>query len=187
MRTTLKMSMTTGTLLSAAALAILLGATAFGQSKTLTGKTQVITGTVEAIQKDTRIVTVKGPEGNYVDMEVPKDSMKFDNLKVGDKVTVRYYENLILRLKAPGEKDTDTATGAVTPSLGSKPGGTAAKQRTITAVIDAIDLKVPSISFKGPNGWAYTSRVADKKALAKVKVGDRIEMTWTTALMVSLE
>ena len=46
MRTTLKMSMTTGTLLSAAALAILLGATAFGQSKTLTGKTQVITGTV---------------------------------------------------------------------------------------------------------------------------------------------
>ena len=184
---TTKMSMKQWTLISAVLLSLLLAAMAFGQSKTLTGKTQVVTGTVEAIQADTRIVTVKGPKGNYVDIEVPETSKKFSNLKVGDQVTVRYYENLILRLKAPGEKETDTATSAVTPSQGSKPGGTAAKQRTITAVIDAIDPKVPSISFKGPNGWAYSSRVADKKALAKVKVGDRIEMTWTTALMVSLE
>jgi hypothetical protein len=166
---------------------LLLAATAFGQTKTLTGKTEVVTGTIEAIQADTRIITVKGPKGNYIDMEVPKESKKFANLKVGDKVTARYYENLILRLKAPGEAEPDTAKEALTPSLGSKPGGTFATQRTITAVIDAIDPKVPSISFKGPNGWAYSSRVADKKALAKVKVGDRVEMTWTAALMISME
>jgi hypothetical protein len=187
MTTTMKMSTKQWILASGVLLALLLAAMAFGQSKTLTGETQVVTGTVEAIQADTRIVTVKGPKGNYVDIEVPETAKKFSNLKVGDKVTVRYYENLILRLKAPGEADTDTAAGAVTPSQGNKPGGTAAKQRTITAVITAIDCKVPSISFKGPNGWAYSSRVVDKKALAKVKVGDRIEMTWTTALMISLE
>ena len=187
MTTIIRMSMKRWTRISAVLSSLLLAATAFGQTKTLTGKTEVVTGTVEAIQVDTRIITVKGPKGNYVDIEVPKESKKFANLKVGDKVTARYYENLILRLKAPGEKEPNTAEAAVTPSLGSKPGGTYATQRTITAVIDAIDPKVPSISFKGPNGWAYSSRVADKKALAKVKVGDRVEMTWTAALMISME
>src|SRR5688572_7683912 len=100
-RSSTKQWVQTGTVLSA----FLLAATAFGQTKTLTGKTEVVTGTVEAIQADTRIITVKGPKGNYVDIEVPKESKKFANLKVGDKVTARYYENLILRLKAPGEKE----------------------------------------------------------------------------------
>ena len=95
--------------ISAVVSALLLAATAFGQTKTLTGKTEVVTGTVEAIQADSRIVTVKGPKGNYVDIEVPKESKKFANLKVGDKVTARYYENLILRLKAPGEPEPNTA------------------------------------------------------------------------------
>ena len=67
------------------------------------------------------------------------------------------------------------------------PGGTTAKQRTITAVITAIDPAVPSISFKGSNGWTYTSRVQDTEALAKVKVGDRVDIVWTEAMLVSLE
>jgi hypothetical protein len=187
MTTIIRMSMKRWRRISAVLSSLLLAAVSFGQTKTLTGKTEVVTGTVEAIQADTRIVTVKGPKGNYVDIEVPKESKKFANLKVGDKVTARYYENLILRLKAPGEPEPNTAEAALTPSLGNKPGGTAATQRTITAVIDAIDPKVPSISFKGPNGWSYSSRVVDKKALSKVKVGDRVEMTWTAAFMISME
>ena len=109
MTTIIKTSMKQWIPISTVLSALLLTAGAFGQTKTLTGKTEVVTGTVEAIQADTRIITVKGPKGNYVDMEVPKESKKFANLKVGDKVTARYYENLILRLKAPGEAEPDTA------------------------------------------------------------------------------
>ena len=32
-----------------------------------------------------------------------------------------------------------------------------------------------------------TSRVADKAALAKVKVGDRVDITWTMAVLISAE
>jgi len=46
---------------------------------------------------------------------------------------------------------------------------------------------VPSISFSGPNGWKYSSRVEDKAALAKVKVGDRMDITWTLAVLISAE
>ena len=67
------------------------------------------------------------------------------------------------------------------------PGGTVAKQVTITATITAIDQNVPSITFTGPNGWKYTSRVQDKAALAKVNVGNKVDIIWTEAMLVSVE
>jgi hypothetical protein len=106
---------------------------------------------------------------------------------VGDKITAKYYENIVLRLKQPGEKAVDTDTASLTPGTGAKAGGTAAMQRTITATITHIDPKVPSISFSGPNGWKYSSRVEDKEALKKVKVGDRLDITWTMAVLISAD
>ncbi len=69
----------------------------------------------------------------------------------------------------------------------TKPKGTVASQRQITAVVTAIDPAVPSISFDGPNGWHYSTKVQDKNALSQVKVGDKIEVTWTAAALVSFE
>ena len=170
----------------AAAAVLLVGATGAGaQSKTINGPAKTITATVEAIEPSTRSLTLKGPEGNYVAVTVPRDVTRFDAIKVGDTVTARYYESLILRLKPEGEKDTDTSGAAVTRTANTRPGATAATQQTITATITAIDPKVPSITFSGPHNWKYTSRVEDKKALAKVKVGDRVDITWTEALLVS--
>ena len=112
---------------------------------------------------------------------------RFDTLKVGDTIVAKYYENLVIRVKLPGEKDVDSATVGAAPSAGAKPGATVAEQRTITATITEIDPKVPAITFKGPNNWTYSSRVEDKKALAKVKVGDKVDLTWTQAVLVGIE
>jgi hypothetical protein len=37
-----------------------------------------------------------------------------DAMKVGDKVTVKYHDNIVLRLKAPGEKAVDSSSSALT-------------------------------------------------------------------------
>ena len=81
----------------------------------------------------------------------------------------------------------DTGGKAATPAEQVMPGGTKAKQRTITATITAIDPNLPTVTFTGPNGWKYTSKVQDKEALAKVKVGDKVDIVWTEAVLVSLE
>ena len=39
----------------------------------------------------------------------------------------------------------------------------------------------------GPNGYKYSRRVADKKAFEQLKVGDRLDMTWTDALLISVD
>ena len=170
------------------ALAVLgIAGTAFAQSKTLTGETQTISATVEAINVSTRTLTMKGPKGNFMDIVVPETVKRFSEIKVGDTLTARYYENLVIRKKLPGEKDVDTAAEGVTPGSGAKPAGTAATQRTITATITALDPKVPSITFSGPNKWTYSARIEDKKVLDQVKVGDKVDITWTEALLLNFD
>jgi hypothetical protein len=171
------------------AIAAALAATAVplsAQTKTVTGETKTMTATVEAIEASAREVTVKKPDGTYEVFYVPAGVKRFDTLKIGDKVTAKYYENMVLQVKAPGSKDVDTSAGAVTRSKESA-AGTVAHQRTITATITAIDQKLPSITFTGPNGWKYSTRVEDKAALAKVKVGDKVDITWTEAMILSLD
>ena len=160
---------------------------ASAQTKTIPGEAETITATVEAIDAATRTLTVKGPKGYLVPITVPKSMERFSEIKVGDTITARYYDNIVLRLKPAGEPAVDTTSDAVTKGSGASPAGTAATQRTITAAIVAIDNSVPSITFKGEKvNWTYSSRVADKAALAKVKVGDRVDITWTEALTVSV-
>jgi hypothetical protein len=160
---------------------------AAAQTKTLTGETQTISATVEAINVTTRTLTMKGPKGNYLDIVVPESVKRFSEIKVGDTLTARYYENLVIRKKQPGEKDVDTASEAATRGTGTTPAGTAAKQRTITATITALDPKVPSITLSGPNKWTYSARIEDKKVLEQVKVGDKVDLTWTEALLLGFE
>jgi hypothetical protein len=111
---------------------------AAAQTKTLTGETKTVTASVEAIDKATRAVTVKKPDGTYDVFYFPETIRRFDTLKVGDKITAKYYENLVLRVKAPGEKAVDSASGGIVRSE-DRPAGTASRQRTITATIAAID------------------------------------------------
>jgi hypothetical protein len=157
------------------------------QAKTVYSEMRVETGVVEAIEASTRTVTLRKPDGTFVSTVAGPDIKRFAEVKVGDKVTARYYDNVVVRLKRPGEPEGYSASKATTPSEQTLPGGTKAKQLNITATITAIDPAVPSATFTGPNGWKYTSKVQDKEALAKVKVGDKVEITWTEAVLVSIE
>ena len=165
---------------------LLLAVPLFAQTKTVTGETVTKTATVEAVNYGTRELTIKGADGEYVTFIASSEVKRLSELKVGDTITAKYDENLVIRVKLPGEKDVDTTTTSATPGAGAKPSGTVAEQRTITVTITEIDSKVPSITFKGPNNWTYSSRVEDKQALAKVKVGDKLDLTWTQAVLVEV-
>jgi len=157
------------------------------QSKTVTSEMRVETGTVEAIDSATRAVTLKKADGTFVTTVAGPDIKRFEEVKVGDKITARYYENIVVRVKQPGEPDVVSATKGTTGSAQDLPGGTRTRQLTITATIAGIDPTTPSITFTGPNGLKYTSRVQDTEALGKVKVGDKVDIVWTEAMLVSLD
>ena len=157
------------------------------QAKTVSSEMRVETGVVEAIDAATRKVTIRKADGTVVTTVAGPEITRFAEVKVGDKITARYYDTLILRVKQPGEPEVASATRGTTGSEQTTPGGTKAKQMTLTVTITAIDPTTQSITFTGPQGWKYTSRVQDPEALAKVKVGDKVDIVWTEALLVSLE
>ena len=168
-----------------AAAALTLTVSLAAQSKTVQGKEVSTTATIEGIEAGTRQLYVKKADGTMDVVYVPMEIKRFDSLKVGQKITVRYYENVVLRMATPGAAPVDSSSRSVTPAAGQA--GTAARQQTVTATISAIDPKLPSVSFTGPRGWNYTTRVQDKDLLSKFKVGDKVDITWTEAMLVSVE
>ena len=170
----------------AGSLLLVAGATVTAQTKTLQGESVSMTVTVEAIEQSTRTMTVKDDQGIYETIQAPPEMKRFSELKVGDKITARYYQNVVIRVKKPGEAPVDVDSSAVTRSEGT-PGVTAAAQRTVTVAVTAMDPKTSSVTVKGPNGYVYSRKVVDKKAWAQLKVGDQLDMTWTEAVLLSVD
>ena len=113
------------------------------QTKVIPGEMEKVTATVEAVDHGTRTVTLKLADGTFETIVAPASVQRFNAIKVGDTLQATYYDNIVVRVKQPGEKDVDTAGEALTRTPGTSPGVTAAAQRTITATITAIDPKDP--------------------------------------------
>src|SRR5215471_16156454 len=66
-----------------------------------TAKTIQITATIQSINRDTRELTLLGPEGKTKVVKVPEDMKKFDQLKEGDQVVVKATESLAISVSSP--------------------------------------------------------------------------------------
>jgi hypothetical protein len=104
-------------------------------------------------------------------------------------VTFRYYESIAYVIRKPGQPSSLPAeTGpSVTRSQGPRPGGTIAQQETATVTVKAIDTKVPSVTVLTEDGRTVSFKVEDKKNLKDVKVGDKVEITYTEAVAISVK
>jgi Cu/Ag efflux protein CusF len=144
-----------------------------------------IQATIEAIDKTAKTVTLKGPKGNLVEVDA-SGAARFDQLKVGDVVTATYTESLAVHVRKPGEPAPTAGSAAITPRAGG-PGATAAQQRTVSVVVQAIDPKAPSVTVKTADGRVLSFRILDPKNLAGIKVGDTVDVTYTQALLLKAD
>ena len=164
-------------------------APAVGAQKTMSDSAMMdATATIQAIDSTDRIITLKFDDGSLDEMYAGPEVKRFNELKVGDKVTFRYHESLVLQLKKtdlPPSKPT-IQTGLVR-SAGEKPGATISQQMKATVIVEAIDQKIPSITVRTAEGNKVAYKVEDPKNLEGVGVGDHIEITYTQALIINVE
>ena len=148
-----------------------------------------LTTKIEAIDHSARLVTLKDKDGESETIYCGPEVKRFDELKVGDTITMRYYESIAYAIRKPGQPSgLPTATGpAITRSQGARPGGTIARQETATVTIKAIDPKTPSVTVLTEDGRTVSFKVEDKKNLKDVKAGDKVEITYTEAVMISVK
>jgi hypothetical protein len=174
-------------ILTAFGLILVLTSPSWAQVRQLPTETQTLSGTVATIDTSRRTVNIRKDDGSFEAVDVPAGAKRFDELKVGDKVSITYNNNVSARLKPPGEAPVDTASNTSTAGQGAQPGGTASTQRTMTATIAAIDKGASSITFSGPNGWKYSRHIVDPDVIDKVKVGDKVDITWNTDVTVVVQ
>jgi hypothetical protein len=148
-----------------------------------------ITAKIEAIDKTARLVSLKDQDGETDTIYCGPEVKRFDELKVGDTVTFRYYESVAYEIRKPGQPSSLPAqTGAgVTRGTGPRPSGTVAKQETARVTVKAIDAKVPSVTVLTEDGRTVSFKVEDKKNLKDVRAGDKVEITYTEAVMISVK
>jgi Cu/Ag efflux protein CusF len=146
-----------------------------------------VNGTIEAIDKDKGTVTVKGPKRTLT--LTVKDRSKLDVLKVGDPVVATYTEAVAFQVRKAGSAAPGVSVKEEreTSKAGENPAGSATRQVTLTATIEAMDTKARTVTIKGPEGKTETIKVRNPKNLEGVKVGDMVDITYTQALAVALD
>ena len=147
----------------------------------------VVTATVEKIDMATREVTLKGEEGNLETIKVGPEARNLGQLKVGDKVTFKYYQALAVSVAPAGGKPSLTeSTDVQRAPLGEKPGGRVASTVEAVGTVVALDLKARTATIRGPKGKVHTMKAGDQVRLENVKVGDQVTVRYTEAIAISV-
>ncbi len=147
-----------------------------------------VSAAVTAIDKDTRLITLKGPMGNTFQVVAGPDVRNFDQIKVGDDVVVRHVEAVSLELKKGGDgiREKVESADAARAKAGAKPGMAAAARVTVVADVVAVNARTQTITLRGVERTVEL-RLRDPKQFKLVKVGDQVQATFTEAVAISVE
>ena len=155
-----------------------------GTATTSRLRTSVLT--VEALDLSNRMITLRGPAGDSLTMQVDERVKNLPQVKVGDTVSVAYYESWALSLDGSGDPASASVMRTATP--GQMPAVFAARRSTIRATVTAIDAGKPSVTFRGPQGQVQEVSVAqDPRILARLKVGETYNVSYTEHLAMVVE
>jgi hypothetical protein len=143
--------------------------------------------TVKAIDYVKKTAVLVDENGREVSIDVKK-ARNLDQVLVGDKVKVKYVEELVIFVRksdAPPRAGV-TRTVALAPK-GKMPGGIIADTAQIQANVEDIDYNKRTITLKGPAGNIRTYKVSKEvKRLKDVKKGDQVVLDVTQALALEV-
>ena len=186
----MNMRMTLVLIISSMIAALSLGAsTTINAQGVKVGGVVKVTAEVVAIDRVDRVLALLGPQGNVVEVEVGHAARNFDQIEVGDRVNVAYYESVAIFIGKKGQKPKASAgLVAARSEKGDKPAGVVVEVVDVTATVQAIDRKTRKVSLKRPDGKLVTHKVDESvKAFDTLKVGDSIHARITEAIAISVE
>jgi hypothetical protein len=134
-----------------------------------------LTGEVVVINTETRLMTLKTPDGSFEVLRIPPEVERIKAIEVGDKVTISETEAVLVDI----EKGRDAgAMGAVPEKsvereAGKKPAGTLVDKLTLYGKVLAVDKAKSQVTVQGPN-QTLTLNVEDPALFDDVAPGDGV-------------
>lgn len=144
--------------------------------------------TVEAIDAEKRLVTLKGPQGNSRTIHLGKECINFNQIKVGDQVRATIAEEVAVALSKEGaapSADAEAVVGRAAP--GEKPGVVIAESAQLTGKIDSVDAAKGVIALTESDGTTRKIKAGPKIDLSALKAGDDVTLQVTKGLSIVVQ
>jgi hypothetical protein len=148
-----------------------------------------VSAVVEAIDHETRVVTVRKADGEELTFTASEEARNLDQVDVGDILIAEYVESIDIQVLAnDGMEPEAAAAGAIARTeKGDMPGFAAMEQVVVTATVEEINIEANTFKLKGPDGTVneYTARNPDN--LKRAMVGDLVVITRTDAVAITVQ
>jgi Cu/Ag efflux protein CusF len=147
-----------------------------------------ITGTVAVVDKATRKMTIKTPEGVFEVLSIPPEVKRIDQIKIGDKLTVTETEAVLVDIEKGRDAGSMGAIGQTTvdPEPGTKPAGSIVEKLKLYGKVESVDRAASKVTVRGPN-QTVTLKVQDRAILDDLKPGDGVVATYVRAITGKVE
>ena len=145
-------------------------------------------GKFKSVDQKTREVVIVGPNGNEFKTILGNEVKNFNQIKVGDIVTLTHVEILVADIKKPSKveiRERVETEKAVTAKLGDKPAAAIERKLSIVADVTAVDEKKGTLTVRGATR-TLDIKVKDPKVLKGVKVGTQIEAMVTEIIAIEV-
>lgn len=145
-------------------------------------------GKIKFVDKKRRSVVIVGPNGNEILMNLSDEVRNFDQIKVGDLVTLTMMQAIALELRKVannGVRERVDSEKAVVAKPGEKPGVMVEKSVRVVANVVAVNSKAQTVTLRGPKRTVELA-VKDPAMLQNVKVGDQVEGVFTEAVALTV-
>jgi len=170
-------------LLAVFTIAALGGAAAPARGQNTSTREVTVRATVDRIQKSERVVTFRADGNIFQNVYFDPSVTGFEDLKVGDEVTVRYQQSIVVKVNRNAKLSTERDTTAEA----QKADPTVIQQSTAVVKVESVDMAGHQITYRTADDRKMVQNVEDTKLLEGLRSGDRIEVTATRAKAVSIE
>ena len=143
----------------------------------------VTTATVDQIDQSARTVTLRTKDNTTQSLVVDPAIKEFDRLKAGDRVTVRWIESTVVKVR----RDAKLSDERDSTADAQKTDATVVQQLTAVVTVEEVDPQELFITYRTADGTKMTRPVPDKKLVQGLRHGDRVEVTLTRARAISIQ
>jgi len=165
------------------------GETATDKPSMSTSQSMIVTALVEAINHETREVTLRGPEGGSVTFVASEEARNLDQVSVGDIVIAEYVQNMSIEVFPGDGSEPGAGEMAIAgrSEKGDMPAMTAIDAIVVTATVEEINIEANTFKLRGPSGLVKEYEAQNPENLKKAEVGDIVVITYTEGVAISVE
>ena len=149
----------------------------------------MVSAVVEAIDHETRVVTVRKADGEEITFTASTEARNLDQVSVGDILVAEYVETISVKvMENEGfEPEVIEAAAMARTEKGEMPGVAAMAANVTISTVEEINLEANTFKLKGPDGVVneYVARNPDN--LKRSAVGDLVVITVTEAIAITVE